>query len=96
MKKEKLKTQIEVFVCNHKRDNDECCADKGAKELTDHLRRWAKEEHKGEVKIFRSGCLGKCSEGIVVACFPEKKLLLEVTVHDSKEIIQGLREALNK
>ncbi len=96
MKKEKLKTQVEVFVCNHKRDGDECCFDKGAKELTDHLKKWSKESHKGEIKIFRSGCLGRCSEGIAIACYPEKKFLLEVTKDDAAEIKKGLIEALNK
>ncbi|MCM2349975.1 MAG: (2Fe-2S) ferredoxin domain-containing protein [Bacteriovoracaceae bacterium] len=94
MKKEKLKSQIEVFVCNHHRDNEEACAGKGAKELTDKLKKWAKEEHKGEIKVYRSGCLGKCSEGIAIACYPEKKFLLEVTADDFKEIKQGLEEAL--
>lgn len=94
MKKEKLKSQIEVFVCNHHRDNDEACAEKGAKELTDKLKKWAKEEHKGEIKVYRSGCLGKCSEGIAIACYPEKKFLLEVTPDDLNEIKQGLKEAL--
>lgn len=96
MKTEKLKTELQIFICNHKRDNDECCADKGAKELTDNLRKWAKEEHKGEIKVYRSGCLGKCSEGIAIACYPEKKLLLEVEPDDYKEIKQGLKEALER
>lgn len=94
MKTEKLKTELQIFICNHKRDHDECCADKGAKELTDNLKKWAKEEHKGELKVYRSGCLGKCSEGIAIACYPEKKLLLEVKPDDFKEIKQGLKEAL--
>ena len=33
MKKEKLKTQVEVFICNHSRDGDEACAEKGAQKL---------------------------------------------------------------
>jgi predicted metal-binding protein len=68
MKQDKLKTTIEVFICNHSRDKDDNCAAKGAKELTDELKKWAKDEHKGEIKVYRSGCLGKCSEGIAVAC----------------------------
>lgn len=61
MKDEKLKSTMEVFVCNYKRDGDECCFDKGAKDLTDKLKKWAKEETNKEIKVFRSGCLGKCS-----------------------------------
>src|SRR4051794_16662454 len=96
MKSEKLKSSMEVFICNHKRDNDECCFDKGSKELTDKLKKWSKEETNKEIKIFRSGCLGKCSEGIAIACFPEKKFLLDVKSEDFDEIKKGLKEALDK
>lgn len=96
MKKEKLKTQVEVFVCNHSRTGNEACFEKGAKDLTDKLKKWSKEEHKGDIKVFRSGCLGKCSEGIAIACYPEKKFLLDVTTDDLKEIKKGLEEALEK
>jgi predicted metal-binding protein len=95
MKKEKIKTQVEIFVCNYSRDGkSESCADKGAIEMTDKLKKWTKEEHKGDIKVYRSGCLGKCSEGIAIACYPSKKMLLEVTPDDMKEIKKGLQEAL--
>ena len=87
---------MEVFICNHRRDDDEDCFSKGSKELTDKLKKWAKEETNKEIKVFRSGCLGKCSEGIAMACFPEKKYILEVKVDDYKEIKKGLEEALKE
>lgn len=89
MKEDKMTTKIEVYVCNH-----EDCKDKGSKDLTDKLKKWAKEEHKGEIKVIRSGCLGKCSEGIAIACYPEKRFLLEVKKDDAKEIKKGLEETL--
>ncbi|MGE3609232.1 MAG: (2Fe-2S) ferredoxin domain-containing protein [Bacteriovoracaceae bacterium] len=90
MKQESIKSKIDVFVCNHKRDSDEDCFGKGAKELTDNLKKWAKENHKGEIKIFRSGCLGKCSEGIAIACFPEKKFFLEVNTNNEEDIKKAI------
>ncbi|MBA2403402.1 MAG: (2Fe-2S) ferredoxin domain-containing protein [Bdellovibrionales bacterium] len=96
MKDEKLKSTMEVFVCNHKRDGDECCFDKGSKDLTDKLKKWAKEETNKEIKVFRSGCLGKCSEGIALTCFPQKKYILDVKENDFKELKKGLLEALEK
>ncbi len=94
MKEEALKTKIELYVCNYDRDNDEACAQHGSKDLTDKLKKWSKEEHKGVIKIVRSGCLGKCSEGIAIACYPEKKFLLNVRENDFEEIKKGLEEAL--
>lgn len=96
MKDEKIKSTMEVFVCNHKRDGDECCFDKGSKDLTDKLKKWAKEETNKEIKVFRSGCLGKCSEGIVMTCFPQKKYILEIKEKDLEEIKKGLFEALQE
>ncbi len=94
MKSEQLKSYIEVHVCNHRRENEECCYDKGAKDLTDQLKKWAKEETNKEVRVFRSGCLGKCSEGIAMACYPDKKLLLDVSEDDYKEIKSMLKKRL--
>ena len=91
MKDEKIKTKVEVFVCNH-----EDCKKRGSKDLTDKLKKWAKEEHKGDIKVYRSGCLGQCSDGIAIACYPEKKYLLKVKEDDFKEIKKGLEETLSK
>lgn len=91
-----MKSCFEVFICNHHRDNDENCLDRGAKALTDNLKKWAKEETNKEVKVFRSGCLGKCSEGIALALYPQKEFLLEVTAADEEDIKKGLKEALQK
>lgn len=94
MKEEKIKSEIQVFICNHHRDGSESCADKGAKELTDHLKTWAKGNYQGKIKVYRSGCLGKCSEGIAMACYLEKKFLLEVKASDEKELKGILEKAL--
>lgn len=91
MKIKQIGTKIEVFVCNHKD-----CAERGSKDLTDKLKKWAKEEHKGEIKVYRSGCLSECSDGIAVACYPSKKMLLKVSEDDFKTIKKGLEEALGE
>jgi predicted metal-binding protein len=96
VKSEKMKSELEVFVCNHRREDGDDCLSKGGKELTDKLKKWAKEEHGKDIKVYRSGCLGFCSEGIAVACYPQKKFLIKVRVDDSKEIKKGLEEALGE
>jgi predicted metal-binding protein len=96
MKEEQLKSIMEVFVCNHKRENEECCFDKGSKELTDKLRKWTKEELNKEIVFYRGGCMGRCSEGIALACYPQKKFMLDVKQTDFEEIKEGLKEALDK
>ena len=91
MKSEKMKSVMEVFICN----KDGGCGAMGGKDLTDKLKKWSKEETDKQVRIYRSGCLGKCDEGIAIACFPEKKFILKVKESDEKELKKGLIEALN-
>ena len=86
MKKENIKTKLEVFVCTHHRDDRESCAGSGSEELFKNLKYWSKEEHKGVIKVTKSGCIGKCKEGIAIACYPERNLLLEVTTNDEEEL----------
>ncbi len=90
MKSEKMKSLVEVHICNFERDGKECCIEKGSKDLTDRLKKWSKEETDKQVKVYRSGCLGKCSEGIAMAIYPEKTMLLEVKADDYKEIRKKL------
>jgi NADH:ubiquinone oxidoreductase subunit E len=96
MKNEKMKSKIEIYICNYERPGEDSCFAKGAKELTDDLKKWAKEETQKGIKVVRGGCLGKCSEGIAIACYPQKEFILEVKKEDSLEIKKGLKEALGK
>lgn len=92
MKEKSIKTKLEVYVCNFGKE----CSKKGGPELADKLKKWAKEEHKGEIKVIRSGCLGECDDACAIAVYPEKKFLLDCREDDFKEIKKGLEEALEK
>lgn len=91
-----METYVELHICNHGRENGEDCLSKGAKDLTDTLKKWGKENHKGDIKVVRSGCLGQCEHGIAMSCYPEKNFYLEVKPTDVEEIKKGLKEALQK
>ncbi len=96
MKSEKMKSFVEAHICNYQREGKENCFDRGSKELTDRLKKWSKEETDKQVKVYRSGCLGKCSEGIAIACYPEKKMYLDVREDDFKEIKRVLENSLEE
>jgi (2Fe-2S) ferredoxin len=91
MKEEKMKTHLEVFVCQK-----DSCAKRGSKEVADKLKKWAKEEHGKDIRIYRSGCLNQCDHGVAMAVYPEKKFLINVKEDDVKEIKEGLLETLKK
>lgn len=86
-----MKSQIEIFICNHKRDNKEDCFHKGGKVLTDQIKKWSKEQSGPAVKVYRSGCLGKCEEGIAIATYPKKEFLLNVEAKDGEEIKEYIK-----
>jgi len=92
MKKEKMISNIEVYICNHRRENGEDCFHKGGKEVTDQLKRWSKDTFGKDVKIFRSGCLGKCEEGIAIATYPKKDFLLDVSKDDVEELKSYIKD----
>jgi NADH:ubiquinone oxidoreductase subunit E len=89
MKHKSMKTTLEVFVCNH-----DDCAEKGSKDLTSKLKQWSKERPDKDIKVFRSGCLGQCSDAMAIACYPQKELLINVKETDLKDIKQSLEATL--
>jgi (2Fe-2S) ferredoxin len=90
MKEKDIETKIEVYVCNFGKE----CSKHNSDELAGKLKKWAKENHKGEIKVVRSGCLGQCDDAIAIAVYPDKKFLLNVKKGDFDDITEGLEEAL--
>lgn len=81
-----------VFFCTNRReDGRQCCAQCGAQDLRDGLKRRAKElgiSGKGGVRINTAGCLDRCSEGPVAVVYPEGTWYTYVDNEDLEEILQ--------
>lgn len=95
MKEKDIETKLEVYVCNF----GKACSKHNSDELADKLKKWAKEHHKGEIKMIRSGCLGQCDDAIAIACYTknnDRKFFLNVKKNDFEEITEGLEEALKE
>lgn len=92
MKERDIETKLEVYVCQFGKKCSKC----NSEELADKLKSWAKEEHKGEIKVIRSGCLGQCDDPIAIAVYPERKFILDAEKKDFDDIKKGLEEALKK
>lgn len=92
MKESNIPSKLEVYVCNFGKE----CSKHNAEELASNLKKWAKEEHKGEIKVVKSGCLGQCDDCIAIAVYPHRKFLLNVKADDFGEIKKGLEEALSE
>jgi len=81
-----------VLVCTNMKENGkECCGMKGAEALRAKL----KDEMKKvdlTVRVSKSGCLDRCSEGVTVAIMPDDVWLGGATEADIPEIIARATE----
>jgi len=67
--------QEHVFVCLNERPDDMagCCAGRGSAELFQQLR--AEFKGRKDIRINKSGCLGRCAEGPVIVRYPSAEWL---------------------
>lgn len=88
--------ECHVFVCTNKRDGGrESCADKGANELRDQLKKWAKEKYGRKVRINASGCLDFCEKGIVSVIYPQGEWLMNLTTQSLDDLKAAISEKLD-
>jgi (2Fe-2S) ferredoxin len=82
-----------AFVCtNLREDGSQSCAQCGARDLRDYLKRRSKElgiAGKGGVRINTAGCLDRCEEGPVIVVYPEAVWYTYVDKEDLDEILQA-------
>ncbi|WP_172464982.1 (2Fe-2S) ferredoxin domain-containing protein [Legionella birminghamensis] len=80
-----------VFVCtNQKADGKVCCANSGGIEYFEHLKERLLElgaHGPGKIRVSKSGCLGRCSQGPCVVIYPEGVWYTYSSVADIDEIV---------
>jgi len=81
-----------VFFCTNRRaDGRQCCAQCGAIDLRDYMKRRCKElglSGSGAVRINTAGCMDRCGEGPVMAVYPEGVWYTYIDRADIDEIIE--------
>lgn len=66
--------RLHAFVCTNQRDQKtprECCAAKNSLDVMTRLKRAAKSAGIKDVRVNKSGCLGKCEQGISCVVYPD-------------------------
>ena len=80
-----------IFVCTHKRPDGHpkpCCADRGGREIRDELKSMVKNKGlEGQVRVFQSGCLGGCEQGVMAVRYPKGELMMAVKKDDLQQIL---------
>ena len=84
-----------IFVCTKKREAGHpksCCHDRGASELRDKLKDMVKDEGlEGQVRVFKSGCLGVCEQGPAAIAYPDGDLMMAIEPDDLPGILEAAR-----
>lgn len=83
--------QHHVFICCNQREaGQDCCENHGASALLAHAKdRITALGKKGEIRINRAGCLGRCEHGPVMVVYPEAVWYSFVDTQDIDEIIDS-------
>jgi len=73
-----------IFVCCNTKSDGSGCAPKGGEVIRDKLKVEATSVKNCRIRVNKSGCLGFCENGVVVAVYPEGKLFVDVKVDEVK------------
>lgn len=87
---EKLLYAPHIFFCLAEsgcQANEACCGAKGAKELFDHMRAYAKGKGVKNIRVNRSACLERCALGPVMVLYPEGIFYAVRTPRDVEEVV---------
>ena len=80
-----------VFFCtNDRADGSQCCAQCGAQQARDYVKKRCKAlgiHGPGQVRINNAGCLDRCAQGPVIVVYPDETWYTYVDNEDLDEII---------
>tara|TARA_Y100001970_G_C13840918_1_gene654418 strand:- start:56 stop:328 length:273 start_codon:yes stop_codon:yes gene_type:complete len=87
-----MKYKKHVFVCENMRDSSDkkSCGKIGSKIRIKLKREIGKKRLNNKIRINKSGCLGKCSEGPCIVAYPEGSWHFNVKLEDWEKIIHQL------
>ncbi len=88
---------VAIFVCTHQRPDGHpkpSCAHRGGAELRDELKNMVRERGlDGQIRVFKSGCLGGCEQGPTAIKYPDGELMMGVSQSDLEQILDAAQEA---
>jgi (2Fe-2S) ferredoxin len=88
--------KVHVFFCINDKKSGASCGQKDAEKLHKELKAWAKAhpDWKDRIRINKSGCLDRCSEGIAVAVYPQNEWFLKVDESNLDELKKHIEELM--
>jgi len=84
------------LVCTNSRENGKDCASKGALKILEELKAWAKTQNFAKkIRINKSGCLDRCSEGVACVAYPSSEWVVNASLGDLDEMKKFIQERVN-
>lgn len=84
-----------LYVCLNERESGDCCAHKASPAIHQKLKAAIREKGLSrQVRISRSGCQVKCSEGPNAQLFPDNIWFSNITEDDIDTILNKIIEGL--
>ena len=81
------------LICTNARENGKDCASKGSVQILDELKAWAKTQNfSKKIRINKSGCLDRCSEGVVCAVYPSAEWIVNAGLEDIESMKKFIKE----
>jgi predicted metal-binding protein len=77
MKKINSPFEKHIFVCCNSREDGTGCASLGGEKIREKLKSQIFEQGYKKIRANKSGCLGFCENGVVIAVYPEGKVFLD-------------------
>ncbi len=82
-----------IFICINKKDDSSkpCCGARKSEEIVNKLKQIVRERNlKDQVRVSKSGCMGKCDQGPNIMVYPEGIWYSNVKEEDVQFLIDEL------
>jgi len=87
------KIEFHFLICTNVKENGKDCASKGALQVLEELKSWSKtQSFSKKVRINKSGCLGRCEEGIAAVAYPSAEWIVNARTSDLEEMKKFILE----
>ncbi len=83
------KIDFHFLICTNSKESGKDCSSKGAMQILEELKAWSKTQSFGKkIRINKSGCLGRCEEGVAAVAYPSAEWIVNATTSDLEAMKQ--------
>lgn len=77
------KLEFHFLICTNSKESGIDCASKGAMQMLEELKVWSKTQNFAQkIRINKSGCLGRCEEGVTAVAYPSAEWIINASTND--------------